>query len=279
MREKPTPENHHTIHTPDVNWGSFLPSSWHWPYAHLGYTNPSDIWDSLHAKFNCINFALQEPFAWHSDVCELALSSTSKEEFESALLKRREARFNEIRANWEKTCSHLAYNRDIWKAPPSGPVRPSITFRMIQRYFSFDSMVGHFGNYVVDDPHALPCNEREAHVSQPASQDAGPSTLSSLQAAGQPGNSQQQPLDTTPSVSSPRPPAYPSTPPHPSPVQVHATPPRRKPRRTRANKPAKASSSRNMIEKPPRKERVSKTYAREGVRRSARLQAQAERRA
>ena len=162
MEEKLTPENHHSRYTPDVDWTQLTLPKWHWPYARLGYKNPNDIWDSLYTKFNCMNFAIQDPGSWHSDVCELALSSQNKEEFEIALKKRRDERFNEILANWEKTCSKLALNREIWKAAPTGPDRPTYTFRQIRCNFSFDAMVGHFGNYVVDDPTALGYHDSEA---------------------------------------------------------------------------------------------------------------------
>ncbi|KAI0965949.1 hypothetical protein F4678DRAFT_484520 [Xylaria arbuscula] len=99
-------------------------------------------------------------------MCELAYISNNKEEFKAALQKRREERFQEIQANWEKTRRQLVANPIIWKEPPRGRDCPWATFCRLGRYFSFDTIMGHFGNYVVDDPRVFYNEESEKRKAQ-----------------------------------------------------------------------------------------------------------------
>ncbi|KAI1361406.1 hypothetical protein F5Y08DRAFT_347896 [Xylaria arbuscula] len=278
MNKKSTPDNHYSLHTPSVDWRGFRPPIWHWPYSKLNYTNPNDIWDSLYEKFNCMKFAIQDPRAWHADVCELALQSHDKEEFETALKKRRDERFNEILENWEKTCKKLAFNYDIWKAPPAGPHRPSVTFRGLRCDFSFDSMVGHFGNYVVDDSTAIRYNKHDVHDARSSTGVAESYALPDLSPGEQHGSLQQPTVDPTPSNTSPASPNSRSPPRRPSPIQAPASTPEIKSRRTRTTRKRKGPTSPSRVEKSHCKEPRSKTKPQGGVRRSARLQAKADQR-
>ncbi|KAI1420183.1 hypothetical protein F5Y12DRAFT_151376 [Xylaria sp. FL1777] len=272
-RKHPTPENHHGLHTPYVDWK--CDGAWSWPFEKLSYPHPDVLWGSLHAQFNCMPFAIQDPYAWHSDVCELAQASDTKEEFESALRKRRDERFNEIRANWEKTRSQLAANPIIWKAPPTGPDRPWATFCRIGRHFSFDTIMGHFGNYMVDDPDALYRADIEAGNAKAST--AANEAPASSSAPPAPSRQTKQPtlLDVTaPSAPSPSPPS-PPLPPPPAAAAAADTTSDTKTKQARVTRTSKGPVRRSRVEKPPPGQRTSKAKSGGGLRRSARLQERA----
>ncbi|KAI3329706.1 hypothetical protein F4824DRAFT_481073 [Ustulina deusta] len=261
-RKNPTPENHHGLHTPYVDWK--CDGTWSWPFDKLCYPHPDVLWSSLHAEFNCMLFAIQDPYAWHSDVCELARISDNKKEFESALRKRRDERFQEIRANWEKTRSQLIANPIIWRSPPTGPDRPWATFCRISRHFSFDTIMGHFGNYVVDDPDALyraDTEARNAKATSAAVEAPAEAPTSSSAPPEQLGQTLQPTLDFAPA---------------PAPAPAPAAPASdMKTKQARVTRTSKGPARRSRVEKPPSRQRTSKAKPREAVRRSARLQERA----
>ncbi|TGJ79851.1 hypothetical protein E0Z10_g8916 [Xylaria hypoxylon] len=260
-RKHPTPENHGALHTPWVDWDQF--TEWDWPYAKLGYDDPNALWSSLHTEFNCMPFAIQDPYGWHSDVSELALASDNKEEFRAALRKRRDERFKEIRAFWQKTRSQLVANPIIWKAPPRGKDLPWATFCRISRAFSFDTITGHFANYLVDDTNALYQEERDAREAEAAGKAPASSSASgaigapvaSLVPPEQPGQVQQPTQDL-------------ASPPSPRPRPALAT----KTVKTGVTRTTKGPARSSRVEKPPPRQGTSKAKPREGIRRSARLQ-------
>ncbi|KAI1290551.1 hypothetical protein F5Y03DRAFT_378192 [Xylaria venustula] len=271
-RKNPTPENHHGVHTPYVDWDR--DPTWEWPFDKLSYPHPDVLWSSLHAKFNCMPFAIQDPYAWHSDVCELAWTSENKEEFEEALLKRRDERFQEIREYWKKATNQLGANPIIWKAPPRGPDRPWATFCRIGRHFSFDAIVGHFSNYLVEDTNALYREDAEARNANAASTVA-------VTAASVPSSTPAEQSEQTQQPAQDFAPPFPPTPPPPSPpaAAAAASVSGTKARPKRVSRTRKGPANRSRVEtppsKPPSKPRTRKPKPQEGVRRSARLQERA----
>ncbi|KAI1345817.1 hypothetical protein F5Y01DRAFT_299499 [Xylaria sp. FL0043] len=289
-KKNPTPENHHVIHTPCVDWSRLSSyEQWEWPYRHLGYSDPEAIWSTLYTKYNCIPFAIQDPYMWHADICELARASNNQDEFESALQKRRDERFQEVRSNWEKTRSQLTAHPIIWKGLPRGPDRPWATFVRVGRHFSFDTMVGYFGNFVVDDPQALYREEREARRAQAAAEKLATSATGQARAASsthpeQPPQAPQPTLNSTPAPPSPSsspsatssPRRHPASPPPPPPPPAATA--NTKTRHKRAFGECVRPAARSRVEKPPPKRTNKsrpKSSPREGVRRSARLQERA----
>ncbi|KAI0515112.1 hypothetical protein F5B22DRAFT_202721 [Xylaria bambusicola] len=277
-KPKPTPQNHHSLHVPRVDWDRLTPSEWSWPHWKFRDTKPNDIWDSLYEKYNCIKLGIQDPYAWHSDVSEIAHSSKTKEEFEAALLKRRDERFNEIRTNWEKARRQLTANPPIWDSPPTeGLDRPWWTFVRFGRHFTFDTIVGHFGNYMVADTDSL-YGKKAKLDAQTTEEVVEPSKSSSSRQPEQPRES-QQPLPNSNHSSSSSAPPFPTAPAgHQSPVQAAFPAPDKKNRKTRVTRVGKGPAARSKIEKPPPRQRGSKNQPAEGVRRSARLQAREKRR-
>ncbi|KAI0423970.1 hypothetical protein F5Y09DRAFT_354206 [Xylaria sp. FL1042] len=272
-KKNPTPENHHAIHTPCVDWSRI--TEWDWPYSELGYSDPEALWSSLYTKYNCIPFAIQDPYMWHADVCEIARASHNKNDFESALQKRRDERFKEIRSHWEKTRSQLTANPIIWKAPARGPDRPWATFVRVGRHFSFDTMVGYFGNFVVDDPDALYDEELEAGNQQSTSETLATAAVEA-RASSSTLPEQLPQVPRAASNSTPPCPSASAAPPPPPPAAAAAAP-STKTRRARTVRASKRPSRRSRVEKSPPKQPTGKAQPHEGVRRSARLQERVER--
>ncbi|KAI0425149.1 hypothetical protein F5Y09DRAFT_322410 [Xylaria sp. FL1042] len=268
-RDNPTPENYHRIHTPHVEWK--WEDKWSWPFGKFDYGDPDVLWNSLYTQFNCMPFAIQDPYMWHADVCEIARISDTRHEFESALRKRRDERFNEIQAYWEKAKIQLVANPIIWKAPPRGPSLPWTTFCRLGRHFSFDTFIGHFANYMVDDTDALYAEER-AKAASAASVTPADAPASSSTQPKQPEQAQQPRGECPPP--SPSPPLNPTTA-NSTATAINITASDSEPRPTRVTRTSKGAANRSRVEKPPSRQRTNKAKPREGVRRSARLQERA----
>ncbi|KAH8162303.1 hypothetical protein CIB48_g5944 [Xylaria polymorpha] len=104
-------------------------------------------------------FAIQDPFSWYCDVTELLEASKSRDEFETALRKRRDERFKEIRTAWGKTTTELFLRPPLWEdAQMDRDIRWN-SFIEISRHFSFDSILTHFGNYL---PESRPKPDEES---------------------------------------------------------------------------------------------------------------------
>ncbi|KAI0466047.1 hypothetical protein F4859DRAFT_498655 [Xylaria cf. heliscus] len=158
-RDNPTPEDHRRLHVPFINW-EYDDSKWKWPHFKFGYKRDV-LFQSLHAEFNCMAFAIQDPFSWYCDVHELSTASESREEFETALRKRRDERFKEIDAAWRTTVTELILNTRLWEDPKMDRLIRWDTFIDMSRHFSFDSILTHFGNYLPESRSSAP-DERSA---------------------------------------------------------------------------------------------------------------------
>ncbi|KAI0454286.1 hypothetical protein F5B21DRAFT_476524 [Xylaria acuta] len=172
-RRNPTPDDHRRLHVPDINWDyDFDYPEWRWPNWKFGYKADA-LFQSLHAEFNCIPFAIQDPFAWFCDVHQLVAASKSREEFETALRKRRDERFKEIQAAWRDATDELALNIPLWEDPQMDRNNRWNTFIELSRHFSFDSFVAHFGNYLPKSRIPMP-NEQSAAAPQALEQPEQP---------------------------------------------------------------------------------------------------------
>lgn len=142
---------------PFINW-DYDYHTWKWRHWKFGYEEDA-LFESLHAEFNCMAFAIQDPFSWYCDVTELLEASKSRDEFETALRKRRDERFKEIRTAWGKTTTELFLRPPLWEdAQMDRDIRWN-SFIEISRHFSFDSILTHFGNYL---PESRPKPDEES---------------------------------------------------------------------------------------------------------------------
>lgn len=142
--EKRTIANTLQYHTPRPDWEH--DQSWDWPFQKFGYDDPDVLFTDLHIKYNSIRCAIQDPQAWHLDVCEIAHLADNKKEFLDRLAKRQQERYEELEKAWNKTCAHLIGQPwrftvqmdpdDLWERMIS-----------VSRNFAFDTFVDYFGAY------------------------------------------------------------------------------------------------------------------------------------
>ncbi|KAI0416261.1 hypothetical protein F5X98DRAFT_388060 [Xylaria grammica] len=146
-----TIQNHLLRHTPQPDWSEESDKQqWNWPFSKFGF-NPDILFTDLHARFNSVPCAIQDPFGWHLDVCDVAIEAQTEVEFYTLLQKRQEERFAELREAWEDTRSQLIGEPSRWDVPRR---RNDLwfLFARISRNFSFDSILGYFGSYTGTEP-------------------------------------------------------------------------------------------------------------------------------
>ncbi|TGJ76437.1 hypothetical protein E0Z10_g10872 [Xylaria hypoxylon] len=146
-REPTTVKNHLEHHTPPLHRD--LEQEWDWPFWKFGYGSHHILFTELHAQFNSVPCAIQDPYGWHLDVCDIANEAKTRPEFLSLLQKRQDERFAELRKAWEKTRSLLIGDPGRWEIPQR---RNDLWLRFarISRNFSYDAFLGYFGAYVED---------------------------------------------------------------------------------------------------------------------------------
>ncbi|RWA08484.1 hypothetical protein EKO27_g6634 [Xylaria grammica] len=146
--EPVTIQNHLLHHTPQPDWGK--DQQWNWPSSKFGF-NPDILFTDLHARFNSVPCAIQDPYGWHIDVCDVANEAQTPAEFYTLLQKRQEERFAELQQAWDDTSTQLVSQISRWDVPR----RRSdlwLQFVRISRNFSYDSILGYFGSYTGTDP-------------------------------------------------------------------------------------------------------------------------------
>ncbi|KAI1747078.1 hypothetical protein F4782DRAFT_452157 [Xylaria castorea] len=147
--ETPTIQNHLRLHVPDVDWKT--DESWKWPFWKFGFKSADVLFNQLHAEFNSIQCAIQDPYGWHLDVCEIANIANDREEFFSLLRKRQDERYAELERVWHKASSLMVGEPSRWDSPhPRKDLWKN--FVRISRNFSYDAFVGYFGAYINEEP-------------------------------------------------------------------------------------------------------------------------------
>ncbi|TRX92176.1 hypothetical protein FHL15_007043 [Xylaria flabelliformis] len=145
--ETPTIQNHQSLHTPMPEWVNGR--EWAWPYWKFGFKSGGVLFTELHAEFNSIKCAIQDPYGWHLDVCDVANIADTREEFCNLLRQRQNERFTELRKTWDTTRTRLIADPKRWDIPPAARDL-WVNFVRISRNFSYDSFVGYFGAYIKD---------------------------------------------------------------------------------------------------------------------------------
>ncbi|KAJ5964249.1 uncharacterized protein N7479_004125 [Penicillium vulpinum] len=163
-----TLDTHLGAHTP-CNTDYLYDDTWDWDSWRVGYKDPSVLFTTLHAEYNTLKCAIQDPKNWHSDVSEIARTANNKDEFLTLLKKRQEQRFDEIQTAWQKTIIWFANNPLCEDNPPDNAVLWEI-FLQFSNHFSYDCLVRYFGSYTtVDQPSTrpLPPNAVESRPAKP----------------------------------------------------------------------------------------------------------------
>jgi hypothetical protein len=162
-----TIDNHLAAHTPQPDYD--LDQEWDWPSWKFGYDDPSVLFTTLHAEYNSIKCAIQDPYGWHHDVCEISNVAKDRNEFLTLLRKRQQERFDEIQSAWEKTKALLTGQPSRWETTLDKDLLWGAFIRL-SRNFSYDSFVAYFGSYIANDqppirddrqrpPQAIPSND------------------------------------------------------------------------------------------------------------------------
>ncbi|KAJ5170296.1 uncharacterized protein N7500_003079 [Penicillium coprophilum] len=137
--------------TSDAHLEAHTPlDEWKWDYKKFGYKNSDALFTTLHAEYNTLKCAIQDPYAWHSDVREIARAASTKDEFLTRLKKRQRERFDELQEAWETTKALLTAEPDRLDNPPPRAILWS-SFIQIARNYSYDSLLAYFGSYVIDE--------------------------------------------------------------------------------------------------------------------------------
>ncbi|KAI8945743.1 hypothetical protein F4801DRAFT_597518 [Xylaria longipes] len=152
-RETPTIQNHQSLHTPRPEWVD--DREWTWPFWKFGFKNGGVLFTQLHTEYNSIRCAIQDPYGWHLDVCDIANVADTREEFFALLRQRQDERFTELRKAWERTRSLLVGEPSRWDTPQA-KTDLWVNFVRISRNFSYDSFVKYFGAYIKDKPEPTP---------------------------------------------------------------------------------------------------------------------------
>ncbi|KAJ5097398.1 hypothetical protein N7456_008119 [Penicillium angulare] len=143
-----TIDNHLLRHTPypiddDAARFSHYGRQWEWPYYKFDGYQPEDLFTTLHEEFNTLKCAIQDPYAWHSDVNEIA------------------------QITWKRVAISLIANPDQWDEPPDRRDQWA-HFVRVSRHFSYDTLVTFFGAYHKEEkidslvPNSAPAETRPA---------------------------------------------------------------------------------------------------------------------
>lgn len=119
---------------------------WRWP-AEKFKMRQSDLFRQLQPRHNTFSFTLQDPEAFHRDVCELAEAARTTSELNMLLQQRREERLEEFDCKFEAAGARLARNPYL-----GGEPRHWDNMAQLFREKSYDALVRYFAMHVdVDD--------------------------------------------------------------------------------------------------------------------------------
>ncbi|KAJ1327402.1 hypothetical protein MN608_06729 [Microdochium nivale] len=119
---------------------------WRWP-ADKFNMRQSDLFQQLQPRHNTISFTLQDPEAFHRDVCELAEAAHTTNELNMLLQQRREERLDELDRRFEAAGARLARNPYLGGEPKHWD-----NMAQLFREKSYDALVRYFAMHVdIDD--------------------------------------------------------------------------------------------------------------------------------
>ena len=144
----PTIETHREVHTPLIH--PLFDDEWRWPFWKVGYNDPDVLFGALHEEYNTLKCAIQDPYAWHHDVCDVANTARNQEEFLTLLKQRQKERFEEIQGVWRETKALLTARPSRLAVVPERSILWGYFIRLA-RNFSYDSLVSYFSSYIADD--------------------------------------------------------------------------------------------------------------------------------
>ncbi|EHK16698.1 uncharacterized protein TRIVIDRAFT_232290 [Trichoderma virens Gv29-8] len=145
---------------------NFFTPEWDWPFLKF-QLDPKELFTTLHERFNIHKLPLQDPMAFHKDVCESVNYSATLEEFYSQMEERKTERIKELNEAWDDVC--LLMTTAPWLLacqqcydPDTGDenmdpdtLNASMLekwhlFNYFSRTLSFDTLIRFFDGYVRD---------------------------------------------------------------------------------------------------------------------------------
>ncbi|KAH9894674.1 hypothetical protein F4778DRAFT_285694 [Xylariomycetidae sp. FL2044] len=112
-----------------------------WPAWKFGMRR-DDLFTKLQDQYNTLAFSIQDPEAFHHDVCEISNTASSTEEFHRLLADRKELRLRELNQSLESASLEIIANPKL--------IGTEQWHHAIQlfRTKSLDSLVRYFGSYL-----------------------------------------------------------------------------------------------------------------------------------
>ncbi|KAJ8127943.1 hypothetical protein O1611_g5692 [Lasiodiplodia mahajangana] len=260
-RPAATIHDHLRSHLPDP--GS-VGEKWKWPFWKFGYHHGGILFEELHTKFNSFPCAIQDPHAWHMDVAEIANRAHDRETLFALLEKRRDERYAELEKAWQSMAADLIGSPSWWKTEVAD-IDMWFGFARIARHFSYDSLLQYFNEYYHGDTDEHPAASRNGPGPRIQSPKNSQQWLPNQTALEEP-----DPRDTQPEQDARR-------------LQAETGSTQGERTRKKGAGPAKTTSrertSPNRIVKRQTRGRKVGGIKQDGLRRSARLQEQAARKA
>ncbi|OTA08623.1 hypothetical protein A9Z42_0003180 [Trichoderma parareesei] len=139
---------------------------WDWPFLKF-HLKRDDLFTTLHDRFNMHQLPLQDPMAFHGDVCEAIDRSRTLDEFYSQMAERRAQRVKEMNEAFSEICRLIASGPWVLACPlcydpetgdvktPPGTLNDSMPqkwalFNYFSRSLSFDTLIRFFDGFVRD---------------------------------------------------------------------------------------------------------------------------------
>lgn len=116
---------------------------WTWPAWKFGLKR-DDLFTSLHEQYNTFTFSLQDPEAFHADVCEISNDADSTEDFHRLMADRRQQRLRELHQSLESLAVEIIANPNLMESE-----HWNYAIQLF-RTKSFDSLVRYFASYLPD---------------------------------------------------------------------------------------------------------------------------------
>lgn len=152
---------------------------WDWPFLKFGLKR-DELFTTLHDRFNVHQLPLQDPMAFHRDVCEAARCSATVEQFYAQMEERRAERAKQMNEAFNEICHLISWGPWVLACPQCydpetdeektlpGTLNDSLTqkwalFNYFSRSLSFDSLIRFFDGFVRDRRQLLEDRRRSAN--------------------------------------------------------------------------------------------------------------------
>ncbi|KAI1374317.1 hypothetical protein F4677DRAFT_426828 [Hypoxylon crocopeplum] len=117
---------------------------WSWPAWKFGMKR-DELFTKLHDQYNTVPFSIQDPEAFHHDVCEISNTANTVNEFHRMLADRKQLRLNELNQSLESASVEIIANPNL-----IGTHQWQYAIQLF-RTKSLDSLVRYFASYLPDD--------------------------------------------------------------------------------------------------------------------------------